>query len=406
MTTAETAVTALTTATSAPASVKVPPATRSAPSTAGKVPRLGYQIFDMEIHNSYRSAKELIEYLPERYRQRYREVGTQHGGLAFDQRGGGNRRDAVSPDGDPPATSARFIAKQLLDPYDVEYIVCTGGMYPVGTLPDVEYAAALCSAYNDWQTERWLPQDQRFLGTIAIAPEDPELAVAEIERVGHHPRMVEVIMSAASSQPYGKKRYWPIYAACERMGLPVATHTTTEGRGITGSPTSAGYPSRYLEYHTNLGLNCMAQLASLVCEGALAAHPGLRFILMEGGVSWVPPLLWRLDQGWKLLRSEMPQLTELPSAYVKRQMRFGTQPIEEPSNPDLLLETWALVNGERTLLFSSDYPHWDADDAFRALPVRMPADMRRRILRENARELFAAKLGQIEGARQGPESSR
>jgi predicted TIM-barrel fold metal-dependent hydrolase len=181
------------------------------------------------------------------------------------------------------------------------------------------------------------------------------------------------------------------------MGLPIATHTTAEGRAMTGAPTPAGYPARYLEYHTNLALNPMAQMVSMVTEGVFVRFPELRIIQMEAGISWVPPLLWRLDADWKQLRSEVPHLAELPSTYVKRHYRFGTQPIEEPNDPSRLLETWSLVDGEHTLLFSSDYPHWDFDDPYRALPARLPAAWRRRILRENARDLFADKLRLIEG---------
>ena len=45
------------------------------------------------------------------------------------------------------------------------------------------------------------------------------------------------------------------------------------------------------------------------------------------------------------------------------------------------------MQGERTLMFASDYPHWDSDDlavAFRDFPD----DLRRRIFSETAREAF------------------
>jgi predicted TIM-barrel fold metal-dependent hydrolase len=369
------------------------------PGGASRRPRLGYRVVDMEMHHGRRSRKELLPYLPERYHKRWLEAGNGETFIGFDQRGGGNREDTTSLDGGPPATDPRTISQQLLDAYDTEYVVCSGGMYSIGTIPDADYAAALCRADNDWQIHDWLPRDPRYLGVLSIAPQDPAQATAEIERVGAHPRMVEVMMTSASEIPFGRRYYHPIYAAAEAYGLPIATHTTTEGRGITGAPTAAGYPSRYLEYHTNLGLNCMAQLASFVCEGVFARFPGLRLVMMEGGVSWVPPLLWRLDQQWKLLRDEVPHLKEPPSAYVLRQCRFGSQPIEEPNDPDRLLETWELLDAEHTVLFSGDYPHWDFDDPYRALPARTPERMRRRILRENARELFAAKLRVIEGDR-------
>ena len=365
--------------------------------------RYGYGIVDMEMHNSFKSAKELLPYLPERYHRRWLTTGDGFTGPGMDQRGGGNRTDARSHDGDPPATSHGFIAEQLLDAYDVEYVVCTGSAWAIGTNPDPQYAMAVARAYNDWQVNDFLPRDPRYLGAIVVAPQDVAASVEEMDRMGGHPRMVEVIMSAASLLPYGHPYYHPLYAAAERLGLPIATHTTGEGRGNTGIPTPAGYASRYLEYHTNLALNPMAQLVSLVCSGVFVKHPGLRMVLMEGGISWVPPLLWRLDRAWERHREDLPLLDEPPSVYALRHFRFGTQPVEEPSTvstgqpaQEAVLEMWKLVQAERTVVFSSDYPHWDADDAFHALPPRTPPDLRRRILRENARELFAKKLAALE----------
>ena len=150
---------------------------------------------------------------------RWLEAGNGETFIGFDQRGGGNREDTASLDGGPPATDPRTISRQLLDAYDIEYVVCSGGMYSIGTIPDADYAAALCRADNDWQIQHWLPRDPRYLGVISIAPQDPAQAAAEIERVGAHPRMVEVMMTSASEIPLGRRYYHPIYAAAEAYGM-------------------------------------------------------------------------------------------------------------------------------------------------------------------------------------------
>ena len=47
---------------------------------------------------------------------------------------------------------------------------------------------------NDWLLDRWLEPDttNRFRGTIRVNPEDPKGAVAEIERLAAHPKLVQV----------------------------------------------------------------------------------------------------------------------------------------------------------------------------------------------------------------------
>ena len=124
-----------------------------------------------------------------------------------------------------------------------------------------------------------------------------------------------------------------------------------------------------------------------MCEGVFARLPDFKFILLEGGISWALPLMWKLDAEWRRLRAEMPTLKEKPSDYLRRQFFYTTQPIEEPSRPRDLLETYELIGGRSQIMFSSDYPHWDFDSPTHAFP-RLPEVLHRRVFRENALEFY------------------
>lgn len=373
--------------------------TEALPACANQIanPRLGYPIFDIEVHCTHRDPRQVSKYLPERYRERF-ELGYMGLGMFnFDQRGGGMRTDGDIPGEEVFATTGEVVRKQLLEPYEIEWAICTGQLYCLSILPDIDYATAIARAYNDWMINDFLPQNPSFLVAITISASDPAQAVKEIERWADHPRVVEIMMPSASTMPLGNRFFHPIYEAAQACGLPVAAHTTNEGKGISPAPTSAGYPSKYLEFHTGLAANSLTQAASLVCEGVFAKFPDFKFVLMEGGISWMLPLMWQLDSDWKRLSKEMPLLKEKPSDYLKRQFFYTTQPIEEPTSSRDLLHLYELVGGETQIMFSSDFPHWDFDDPFKILPGQTAAGLKRRILRDNARQLFAKKLAALEG---------
>ena len=65
----------------------------------------------------------------------------------------------------------------------------------------------------------------------------------------------------------------------------------------------------------------------------------LKLVSVENGFAWLPSLTWRLDSAWHLLKAEVPHLKRPPSEYMRTNLWFATQPVEEPENPELVVET-------------------------------------------------------------------
>ena len=80
---------------------------------------------------------------------------------------------------------------------------------------------------------------------------------------------------------------------------------------------------------------------------------------------------------------EVPKAVLPPSEYIRRNFLFSTQPVEEPFRADLLPDLFEKV-GTESILYASDYPHWDYDDPVYAFRGGMSDEMRARIFRENA----------------------
>ena len=344
-------------------------------------------IIDADIHPSPDPA-QVAERLPEPWRRRYRSGNQGPGYLNYWNPNGVYRSDAVTEDGERIEGSAAHLARHFFDVYNIEYgILNPESILSLGLSPEPDYAAAQVSAINDVFIEEWLPVDPRFRYSLAVAPNDPELAAREIRRLGAQPGVVQVLMPGGARIPYGQRTFHPIYAAAVEHGLPVAIHPGTEGVGISGTPTAAGYPSSYLEWHTALVGNFMAHLISLVTEGVFIKFPDLKFVLVEGGVCWLPPLLWRLDKNWRALRQTAPWLDRQPSEIVFEHVYLTTQPIEEPDRPEHFKSMLEMFPADRMLLFSSDYPHWDGDTPDFAAR-NFPANLRHRVMHETARALY------------------
>ena len=99
-------------------------------------------------------------------------------------------------------------------------------------------------------------------------------------------------------------------------------------------------------------------VVSMVMSGVFVKFPKLRFVLNEFGMAWLPFVMWRTDMEYRAARVETPWLEKLPSEYMREHIRFSTQPLEAPPDPQKLVTLISLVGAEDMLMFSSDYPHW------------------------------------------------
>lgn len=351
-------------------------------------------LIDVDVH-PLPDPKRVRDYLQEPWRTRYATGNRGPGGLGYWNPNGFIRADAVTPDGERIETNPHHLARYFFDVYDIEYgILNPGGTANIALSPEHDYAAAVLSAINDLFVEQWLPVDTRFRLSIAVSPHDAESAVREIHRLGDHPGVAQVLLPSASPVPYGHRSFHPIYTAACEHGLPVALHPGSEGVGIAGAPSGVGYPSSYLEWHTGLATTYIGHLISLVTEGVFVKFPALRFVLLEGGAFWLPPLLWRFDKNWKGLRQTTPWLERAPSEYIREHVRFSTQPLEEPGDPGQFTAMLDLFpDAARMLLFATDFPHWDNDTPDFAARA-FPSAMRSQVMGENARLLYLLPMNE------------
>ncbi|MBO0712517.1 MAG: amidohydrolase, partial [Acetobacteraceae bacterium] len=347
-------------------------------------------VIDCDIHPAATAPAEIWQFLPERWLHLVRRYGPRTpqpfvGAIPYPRMtpGNGMRMDSWPPQGGPPASDLAFLRQQLLDPYAIDYGILQP-LPPGSSTMDQELGAALCSATNEWQLAKWVRPEPRLKASLCITQDYPEAAVAEIERRAGDSGFVQVAITPRTIEPLGRRRYWPIYAAAERAGLPIGLHSAAYGPHAN-SPT--GWFSYYIEEHYGFAHSLQTVVSSLVMEGVFERFPQLRVVIIEGGFAWVPPLAWRLDKHWARMRDEVPQLKRPPSDYVREHFWFTTQPIEEPECASDLVDTIRWIGADR-LMFSTDYPHWDFDDPRFVFKVPLPEAERRAIFADNAKALY------------------
>jgi predicted TIM-barrel fold metal-dependent hydrolase len=366
----------------------------------------GYELVDCDVHPIMkRGMSELGPYLSRAGRHRLgidddqaltasgqREAVSIPRNLLYVNPAGVLRRDAHAPDGSAPGADPTYTAEHLLDRHGVSRAVLIGGeVLGLGAMPDPDAAAMVAAAYNDWLAEVWLAADDRYRGTIVVGAQDPTLAAAEIRRASQNPRFVAVLLPLMNIL-MGQRHYYPIYEAAAELGLPITVHPNS-GEGIfRTSPSTAGAPpTYYVEWHTGLSQVFQANLISMICHGVFEQFPQLKLVVTEGGIGWIPDVLWRLDKNVKGLRDEVPWVRRLPSEYIFDHVRFTSQPLPEPQRREHLHTLCEIVHADRTLLFSSDYPHWDFDDPRHALRA-LPEEIRQRVKVDNAMETYGPRL--------------
>ncbi|MBI3969532.1 MAG: amidohydrolase [Chloroflexi bacterium] len=353
----------------------------------GRPSEVTVEVVDVDVHPEAKTADELRPYISDPWRGMPDQMVRPIGSPLYVPPHNARRLDAYSPKGGPPCSDPEFTEQQLFGDARVDYAL----LIPLTVRPmaNPEHEAAIASAVNAWLAETWLGKYNghgRYHAAIVLPTGSPELAVREIDKWGDHPYFVEVMLGSATRAPYGQPQFYPIYQAAVRHDLPVAVHVTrAPGMGLL---TPVGYVSYLWEHHCLYPLIYGTHLISMLCEGIFERFPTLKVAFIEGGFGWLPPLLWRLDQHWNELRLEVPGLKRKPSEYLRDHLRFSSQPIEEPPDPRQLQRVLELMDAEHTLMFSTDYPHWDGDYDPRGLFRHLSPSARRRILCENALELY------------------
>src|SRR5437762_624780 len=204
---------------------------------------------------------------------------------------------------------------------DVAVVYPSRGLFAL-TIPDMEprLAAAMARAYNDWLHEFCQENPERLLGAGMISPFDVDDAVAEARRCVREFgfRAMFLRPNEVNGRNWHDPYYEPLWAELEELEVPLGFH---EGSGAQLRHVGEQFGANTLLKHVySHPVEQMLAVGSFCAGGILERHPRLRVAFLEGNCSWVPFLLWRMDEHWEWIGDVYARdLTMAPSEYFKRQ---------------------------------------------------------------------------------------
>jgi len=251
---------------------------------------------------------------------------------------------------------------------------------------DPELAAAYCRAYNNWLVDFCRPYPHRLIPAAHIPTGDVEESVKELKRMAGLGAKGTYLFAAPSNGKSYEDSYWdPLWAEAEHLQIPISVHVCFHADYIGSHLHPAGmFKGGWFYFLMNCG-DVLLAFTSLFSGGVFDRFPRLKVVVLEVGCGWVAYWLERMDSAFDFVGFTTPMKMK-PSEYFQRQCWVSVEPDEK------LVPTMAQLVGADKLVWSSDYPHVEAeaealDEAMEILRA-LPETDQQKILSENARKLY------------------
>ena len=228
------------------------------------------------------------------------------------------------------------------------------GFFTMFAIRNVELLIALQKNYNDWVHDHCASSKGRLYGLAALPVQDPEAAVAELDRVlalGY--RGVIVPSNAPKGRRYCDPEFDPLWARAQEAGVPISFHVGCLSHNPSWLREMRGRDP--ITLYAGAAQLIQDTLVELLCRGVCKRFPELQFVVAEFNAGWLAHWLERVDQGWQREYAKNPTGPAVePVAEIWKRQFYVTIEDDQPA-----LRTRDLI-GEDRLMWGSDYPHTDS----------------------------------------------
>jgi predicted TIM-barrel fold metal-dependent hydrolase len=316
---------------------------------------------------------------------------TMVGGKLYPRQEGGGRGVPIESANSPAAVAgARDLEVRMrdLDREGIDVQVLFGGLgLAVTSFDDAGFALDFAHAYNDWIIGDICGRHPQRLWAVATVPlQDVPRAVIELQRAARAGAVAVVIPPALGERNLDDPSLLPFFEAAQDAGIALAVHGAP---GMNLPLPAADRFTNYAQVHClSFPVEQMVAFTALAMGGVFDRLPRLRVAFMEAGAGWVPYLVHRMHEHKEKRAELLPGMRNEPRLYLERGQAFFSFECEEP-----LLQTYVEHLGHGSLVFSSDYPHWDSDfpgtvETARTAAAPLGDDVVAAILGGNAARLY------------------
>ncbi|MBX9685959.1 MAG: amidohydrolase family protein [Candidatus Obscuribacterales bacterium] len=221
----------------------------------------------------------------------------------------------------------------------------------------VSEAVPLAREANDMLADAVKKYPDRFAGFATLPVQDPDSAVAELERmVGRHGFVGAMINGHAGGHYLDEQRYWPIFECAEKLGVVIYMHPTSPPQAVMDT-----YYKGYIEDGLHLaswgfGVEAATHALRLIYSGLFDKYPKLQMVLGHMG-EMLPFAMWRIDRyyfpkSWFANSGKKGRIERLPGDYFRENFHISTSGnFNYPA-----LQCSLMTIGADRILFSVDYP--------------------------------------------------
>jgi predicted TIM-barrel fold metal-dependent hydrolase len=307
-----------------------------------------------------------------------------------------------------------YDAKARIADLDADGIACQV-VFPSVTLEGARVCArerelqrCCVRAYNEWLAEFCHDSGGRVWGLGVMPTTGVDDALVELEvalALGLRGFLLSRFPNGSREPEPDDERFW---GAVEASGLPAAVHL-----GSFVAPRVSRWPdTRELSFlaiagAAKAGAHAIELAATLLFSGVFERCPGMRLVLAESGIGWIPTALEQLDAmflRYRWVGEAVERMQAMPSELFHRNVwstfivdRVGLEQLDR------------LPQGH--VCWSTDYPHDTSDwpnsrltieNQFRGLPVNAV----RAMVSTNAAALYDLDVAALSRGSKTSESAR